>query len=150
MASINKTITMGNITRDPELRQTTSGISVTSFSLAVNEKLKDGTEEVTFINCVAYDKRAELICRYIKKGNPLFVEGKLKSRTWTDKNNNKRTEWEVIVNEVVFISAGRENPSQEAHSGNGMSSNPSSSIPNAYGGNSPAFEDVPDDGNLPF
>ena len=144
MASFNRITLIGNVTKDPELRQTQSGISVTSFSLAVNEKLKDGTEEVTFVNCVAYDKKAELICRYIKKGNPLFVEGKLKSRTWTDKNNNKRIEWEVLVNEIVFISSA--NTSQNAQT----SAQGSNYTPAAYGGVQSQFEDVPDDGTLPF
>jgi single-strand DNA-binding protein len=144
MTSFNRITLIGNITKDPELRQTTSGISATSFSLAVNEKLKDGTEEVTFVNCVAYDKKAELICRYIKKGYPLFVEGKLKSRTWTDKNNNKRTEWEVLVNEIVFLSSS--NTSQGAQT----SAQGSNYTPSAYGGTQAKFEDVPNDDTLPF
>ena len=144
MASYNRITLIGNITKDPELRQTTSGISVTSFSVAVNEKLKDGTEEVTFVNCVAYDKKAELICRYIKKGNPLFVEGKLKSRTWTDKNNNKRTEWEVLINEVVFLSSS--NSTQNAQT----AAQGSNYTPSAYGGTQAKFEEIPNDGDLPF
>lgn len=150
MQSYSKITIIGNMTRDPELRQTTSGISVVSFSLAVNEKRKDGTEHVDYVECVCYDKKAELVSRYVKKGDPLFVEGRLQSRKWTDKQGQTRVQWEVLVNEVVFISAGRENSSQGAHSGYGAPTNPTASVPSAYGGNSPAFEEVPDDSTLPF
>lgn len=150
MPSYNKIQIIGNVTADLELRQTTSGISVAPFSVAVNERLKDGTEEVTFFECVAYDKKAELIARYLKKRSPVFIDGKMKSRKWTDKQGQTRVQWEVLVNEVVFISAGRENTPQDAISGNGVSTNPPPTIPSAYGGNSPAFEEVPDDGTLPF
>ena len=149
MASYNKITIIGNMVRDAELRQTQSGISVTSFSVAVNEKLKDGTEEVTFIECVAYDKKAELICRYLKKGSAVFVEGKLKCRKWQDKQGNNRYSWEVLVGEVVFLT-GAQNTSQDAQSGTGVAPNPYANMPSAYGGNSPAFEEVPNDGDLPF
>lgn len=150
MAAFNRINIIGNLTRDPELRQTTSGISVAPFSVAVNERLKDGTEEVTFFECVSYDKKAELIARYLKKGSPVFIDGKMKSRKWTDKQGQTRVQWEILVNEVVFINAGRENSSQDAIAGYGISNNTNASIPPAYGGNSPAFEEVPDDGTLPF
>ena len=149
MASYNKITIIGNMVKEAELRQTTSGISVTSFSVAVNERLKDGTEEVTYIECVAYDKKADLICRYVKKGSPIFVEGKLKCRKWQDKQGNNRYSWEVLVGEVVFL-AGVQNTPQDALSGYGVSTNPTTNVPSAYGGNSPAFEEVPDDGTLPF
>lgn len=150
MASFNRINIIGNLTKDPELRQTTSGISVAPFSVAVNERLKDGTEEVTFFECVAYDKKAEFIARYLKKGSPVFIDGKMKSRKWTDKQGQTRVQWEVLVNEVVFISAGRENTPQDAITGYGASTNPTANVPSAYGGKSPAFEEVPDYGALPF
>ncbi len=150
MASYSKITLIGNMTRDPELRQTTSGISVVSFTLAVNRKDKDGTESVDYVEIVCYDKRAELVARYVKKGDPLFVEGRLQSRKWTDKQGQTRVQWEVLAFEVVFISAGRENSSQGANTGYGVSSNPAANVPSAYGGKMPAFEEVPDDGTLPF
>lgn len=138
MASYNKIYLIGNLTRDPELKLTQSGISVVPFTVAVNEKMKDWTEEVTFIDCVAYDKRAELIARYLKKGSPVFVSGRLTSRKWQDKQGNNRISWEVLVGEVVFI-GGHESTSAGAD------------VPSAYGGGNQAhFEEIPNDENLPF
>ena len=101
MASFNKVILMGNITADPELKQTISGKSVTSFNIAINGR---GTEAQThFITVVAWQSTAEFICRYFKRGNPIHICGRLETRQWTDKNNNKRTEVEVIAEEVAFV-----------------------------------------------
>lgn len=150
MASYNRIQIIGNVTADLELRQTQSGISATSFTVAVNEKLKDGTDETTFIDMVAFDKRADVAARYLGKGTPVFVEGKLKCRKWQDRQGNNRQSWEVLATEIVFISVGRENTPQDALSGNGVSSNPTANVPSAYGGKMPAFEEVPDDFQLPF
>ncbi len=142
--NINKTILGGRLTADPELKQTTSGISVCSFSLAVNRKFqKEGEQQQTdFINCVAWRNTAEFISRYFKKGSSLCIVGNIQTRTWTDQNNQKRFTTEVIVDEAMFVdskSDGGQAPSGDY-------------IPDAYTAPAaPKFEELnPDDDSLPF
>lgn len=107
----NKVILMGNLTRDPETRSTTSGQSVTSFSLAVSRSWKgqDGTqqEQTSFINCVAWGKPGEIIAQYVKKGRPLLVSGRLDQRSYEDKDGNKRQAVEVVVEDFNFVDSGQ-------------------------------------------
>lgn len=103
--NLNKVMLIGNLTRDPELRQTKSGINVSSFSIATNRKwtAKDGTkqEEVEFHNIVAWAKTAELITQYMKKGSGIFIEGRLQTRTY-EKDGIKRYSTEVVVENMQF------------------------------------------------
>ena len=107
----SKVILMGNLTRDPETRTTTSGQSVTSFSLAVSRQWRgsDGQnqEQTSFINCVAWGKPGEIIAQYVSKGSPLLVSGRLDQRSYDDKDGNKRTAVEVVVEDFNFIGGGR-------------------------------------------
>lgn len=97
---MNKVILTGRLTADIEIRQTNSGLAVTSFTLAVKRpRDKDATD---FINCVAWRQQAEFLGRYFKKGDPLEVVGTLTSRAYEDKNGNKRTVFEVVCDEVSF------------------------------------------------
>ena len=97
----NKVILMGNLTRDVELRTTTSGQSVANFSLAVSRSWRnqDGQQQdqTSFINCVAWGKPGEIISQYVKKGAPLLVSGRLDQRSYEDKDGNKRSAVEVVV-----------------------------------------------------
>lgn len=95
---LNVVTLQGRLTKDPELRNTGSGIPVTSFSLAVNGK-KDDT---TFIDCVAWRGTAEAICQYLGKGRMMVVEGSLQSREWNDKDGNRRKSIEVNVSQFHF------------------------------------------------
>lgn len=99
----NKFIGMGRLTRDAELKQTGTGIPVISFNVAIDRDIKaqDGTA-VDFVDCVAWRKTAEFLDRYFKKGDMIHIEGALQSRNYTDKNNNKRTAWEIQVEKVTF------------------------------------------------
>ena len=101
MRGFSKAIITGNITRDPELRTTTGGSSVCSFTVAVNRTYRgtDGEqkEEVSFIDCSAWGKLAETIAQYGKKGNGVLVSGRLNQRAWEDKNGNKRSSVEIVV-----------------------------------------------------
>lgn len=111
MRGFSKAIIAGNVTRDPEMRTTTSGSQVCSFSVAVNRTFRggDGTqqEQVSFIECVAWGKSAEIICQYVKKGSGLLVSGRLEQRSWDDKNSGqKRSRTEVIVEDFSFIGNG--------------------------------------------
>ena len=98
---------MGNLTRDPELRYIPSGQPVTSFSIAVNRVYLSQTgekkEEVSFIRCVVWGKRAEVCNEYLKKGSPVFVEGRLQSRSWDAQDGTKRSTIEVVAQNVRFL-----------------------------------------------
>lgn len=143
MASFNKVILIGNMTADPELKQTTSGISVCSFSIAVNRKFsKDGEQACDFITIQTWRQTAEFVSKHFKKGKPILVCGQLQQRTWTDNQGNKRYATEVVADEVSFV-GNNENATE-------TKSQPSTYTPNAYGGNNPQFEEVPNDGDLPF
>jgi single-strand DNA-binding protein len=99
---------MGNITKDTELRYSPSNVAVMTFSLAVNSivgKDVDGNKktEVLFVDVVAFGKQAETINQYCKKGSPLFVEGRLRLRTWEDKDKNKHSKYEVVLSGFQLI-----------------------------------------------
>ena len=107
----NKVILMGNLTRDVEMRTTQSGQTVANFSLAVSRSWKDQNgqtqEQTSFINCVAWGKPGEIIAQYVSKGSPLLVSGRLDQRSYDDKDGNKRTAVEVVVEDFNFIGGGR-------------------------------------------
>lgn len=110
MASVNKVLLMGNLTRDPQLSYLPSQTPVVEFGLAVNRvfKKQDGTEgkETCFVDCQMFGKRAEAIQKYVKKGDPLFVEGRLKLDQWQDQDGNKRSRLRVFVENFEFLSRG--------------------------------------------
>jgi single-strand DNA-binding protein len=107
MANFNKVLLMGNLTKDPELRYTPQGTAVVNLRLAVNRRFKDKNqemkEEVCFITCVVWDKQAETCNQYLHKGSPVFVEGRLQSRSWEDNTGNKRSVIEVRAERVQFL-----------------------------------------------
>jgi len=123
MANFNKVLLIGNLTKDPELRYTPQGMAVANLRLAVNRKYKDRNnemkDEVCFITAVVWDKQAETCNQYLRKGSPLFVEGRLQSRTWQDNAGNKRSVVEVRAERVQFLggspnkNASSESPSVE-------------------------------------
>ena len=112
MQAFNKVILAGNLTRDPELRYTPSGTAIAKFGLALNRKWKDSQsgemrEEVTFVDVDAFGKQAELIGQYVKKGNPLLVEGRLKMDTWEDKQTQqKKSRLGVVMEGMTFLGTG--------------------------------------------
>jgi single-strand DNA-binding protein len=109
MASYNKVLLMGNLTRDPQMRYIPStNTPVVDFGIAVNRRFKaasgEDREEVTFIDCSAFAKTAELINQYFSKGKPIFVEGRLKLDQWEDKQGGgKRSKLSVVVENFQFI-----------------------------------------------
>ena len=141
MASFNKVILVGNMTADPELKQTREGTSVCSFSIAVNRRFaKNG--ECDFITIIAWRQQAEFVTRYFKKGQPILICGQLQTRTWTDNQGQKRYATEVVADEVAFVG---NNSSSEAKA------EPSTYMPSAYSGiPNPQFQEIPNDGDLPF
>ena len=105
MASFNKVMLMGNLTRDPELRFTANGSAVASFGLAVNRKFKQGDEwvdDVCFVDITVWGKQGENCAEYLSKGRPAFIEGYLKFSTW-ESDGQKRNKLEVVANTVQFL-----------------------------------------------
>lgn len=118
MASLNKVFLIGNLTRDPELRYTPQGIAVTNLRVAVNRRFRDRTgeqkEETCFITVVVWDKQAEACNQYLSKGKPVFVEGRLVSRTYENNSGQKRYIQEVRAERVQFLSPiGKAEPLEE-------------------------------------
>jgi single-strand DNA-binding protein len=108
MANFNRVILAGNLTRDPELRYTPKGTAIASFGLAINRKWKSETgeskEEVTFVDVEVWDRQAEIIAQYFKKGRPILVEGRLKYDQWEDKNTHqKQSKLKVRLESFSFI-----------------------------------------------
>lgn len=109
-ASLNRVFLIGNLTRDPELRYIPSGQAVTTFTLAVNRVYTAGTgerkEDTSFIRVVVWARRAEVCNEFLRKGSPVFVEGRLQSRTWEAQDGTKRSSIEVVANNVQFLGRG--------------------------------------------
>ena len=140
----NKVILVGNLTKDVELKQTPTGVSVATFSVAVNRRYKDadGNQATDFINIVAWRKTAEFVAQYFKKGNPILIDGELQVRSYNDNNGNKRYVTEVIANEVAFV-GGKDVSAGAAPT----------YVPEAYtnvGTAAPNFEAVSEEDDLPF
>ena len=150
MASFNKVILIGNMTADPELKQTPAGISVCSFSIAVNRRFAradQGQQNVDFINIVTWRQQAEFVSRYFKKGNPILICGQLQTRSWNDNQGQKRYATEVVADEVSFVASANQaagavpagSYTPEAYGAAAFSSTPGAN-----------FEEIPNDGDLPF
>ncbi len=112
MASINKVIIIGNLGRDPEVRYTPNGAAICNVSLATTRNWKDKTsgekvEETEWHRVVFYDRLAEIAGEYLKKGRPVYVEGRLKTRKWTDKDGAEKYTTEIIASEMQLL-GGRE------------------------------------------
>jgi len=125
MASFNKVILMGNLTRDPETRVTAAGLTICKFGLAVNRvfSTKDGErkEDTTFVDIDAFGKQAEVITKYIRKGDPIFVEGRLKFDQWEGNDGQKRSKLGVVLDKFEFISGRSGNDSNSGSSDSGNS-----------------------------
>lgn len=131
--SYNKAIIIGRTTKDIELKQTQSGKNVCSFSVAVDRRYdRDKTD---FLNIVAWGKTAEFVQQYFHKGDQIGIDGRVETRSYEDKNGNKRTAVEIVA-EAVFFIGGKATASDDNK---------------PAGGNPAAFEEVPDEGeDLPF
>lgn len=107
MASLNRVILIGNLTRDPELRFTAGGKPVASFGLAVNRnytnKQGEKVQAVDYFNIVTWNRQAELCAEYVRKGTPIALEGRLQSRSWETEDGQKRSVVEVVAERVQFL-----------------------------------------------
>jgi single-strand DNA-binding protein len=111
MANYNKVFLMGNLTRDPELRYLQNGRAVANIGMAINRKYRNKNtqemvEETTFVDLEAWGQQAETICRYMTKGQPMFVEGRLKLDSWEDRDGQKRSRMRVVIENFQFLSGG--------------------------------------------
>lgn len=101
---INQVVLIGRLTRDPELRRTNTGTAVANFTLAVNRDFaKDAEQEADFVNCVAWQKTAELVSQYVHKGDMVAIVGRIQTRSYQDNAGNNRTAVEVVVSTVQFM-----------------------------------------------
>ncbi len=117
MASFNKVILMGGLTRDPELKQAASGVKVADLSLAISEQWKDRTtgeskETTCYVDVVVWQKQAELCCQYLTKGRQVLVEGRLQLDTWENPQGEKRSKLRVRADRVQFLSDGKRSDAQ--------------------------------------
>jgi len=150
---LNRIILMGRLARDPELRHTQTGIAVASFRLAVDRDFKNkdtGEKGTDWIDVVAWRGTAEFVSKYFSKGRLAVVEGRLQLRDWTDRDGNKRTNAEVVADNVYFGESRR-----DADASGGSYSRPAAPSPAAdYGlppeGGDQFAELSDDDGELPF
>ena len=102
---MNKVFLIGNLTRDPEMRSTQSGVAVCNFSIAVNRRFKkeNGEQETDFLNVVAWRQLAELCNKYLAKGRKVAVTGSIQTRQYEAKDGSKRTAWDIVAEEVEFL-----------------------------------------------
>lgn len=147
MASVNKVTLIGNLTRDPELKYTPKGTAVCKFGIACNRKWKDDSgqqkEDVTFIDVDAWGRTAEAISQYLKKGRPIYIEGRLKLDQWDDKQTNqKRSKLGVVCESFQFLDSGSGQGSSRPNSAESSGKAPSQSAPDTH----PA----PEDDDVPF
>lgn len=145
--NFNKIILGGRLTEDPELRTTPSGISVTSFTIAVNRRnAKEGEKSADFFTVTAWRNTAEFITKYFRKASSICVVGTLETRTWTDDKGVKRYGVDIVADEAHFVDTKSEAPAavQQAHGGYQPYQ------PYQPAANAPSFEPLGDDDELPF
>ncbi len=149
--SVNKVILLGNVGKDPEMRSTAGGMTVANFAIATSERIKgqDGnyTEKTEWHNLVAFQRTAEIVRDYVKKGNKLYIEGRLQTSSWDDKaSGQKKYRTEVIVSDLSLLSGRGEGSDSSASTGGYSRSNSAaSSSSNSYDQRTPAS--VPDYGD---
>jgi single-strand DNA-binding protein len=144
MASFNKVILMGNLTRDPESRQAQSGTMVVKAGLAVNDRRPDGnggwTDQAHFFDITLFGARGESFARFHKKGSSVLIEGRLQYSSWEDKETGqKRNKVDVLVDQWSFVGGSREGSNSESRQGGEAA--PEFPAPESFGGSSSA--DVP-------
>ncbi len=149
--NLNKVILAGRITADPELKQTQSGISVVSFSIAVNRRFasrdaQQGQPEADFFRVTAWRSTAEFIAKYFRKGSAICITGSIQNRTWTDQQGQKRYSTDIIADEANFVES-RNAQDNGVAAGGDIYSAPSYSSPSQ---GAPKFEEIKTDDDLPF
>jgi single-strand DNA-binding protein len=149
MASLNKVFLMGNLTRDPEVRTTTTGLKIAKLGLAVNRRFRtrdnEQREETTFVDIDAFGQDAETLERYCQKGSPLFVEGRLRLDQWQSNTGENRSKLTVVLERFQFI-GGRDSGQSQESSG----SYQAPATPSTQASHPPEEKDSFEDDNVPF
>lgn len=162
MASVNKVILIGNLGRDPEMRYTPSGSAICSLRIATartwkNKDSGERVEETEWHSVVMYDRLAEVAGEYLRKGSPVYVEGRLKTRKWQDKDGNDRYTTEIVAEEMKMLGGGREGAAAPAPAPRDAAHRPApaprpaaapAARPTGGGGGSAGLDDM--DGDIPF
>lgn len=161
--NLNKVILGGRLTATPELRQTPSGVMVTSFTIAVNRRFaarsedgQNGQPQADFIRVTAWRQQAEFVCRYFQKGSSICVVGSIQTRTWNDQQGNKQYSTDVVADEINFVDAKGEGPANGASAympsaySDAQYATPAGQAPASQGGTAPQFETLEGDDELPF
>ena len=145
---MNKVFLIGNLTRDPELTETGSGVSVCHFAIAVNRSYtsQDGERQTDFFNVTAWRGLADTVARYVKKGSKVAVSGSIQIRNYEDNQGQRRTAVDVIAQDVEFLTA------RQAEGGNDFydAPVPAPARENAPARRKPQLESFEDDGDIPF
>ncbi len=164
--NFNKVILGGRLTAAPELRQTPSGVMVTSFTVAVNRRFAQRSDDgqtsqpqADFIRITAWRQQAEFVCKYFQKGSSICVVGSIQTRTWNDQQGNKQYSTDVVADEIHFVDAKGEGPGFQQNAGSAYMpsaygepqySTPAGQAPASQGGAAPQFETLEGDDELPF
>lgn len=149
---LNVVVLTGRLTADPELRHTPNDIAVTSFTLAVNRKFsRPGEEKQTdFIDIVAWRNTAEFVCKYFKKGQLIAIEGSIQTRTYQDKDGNKRKAFEIVARDAQFAES-KKSASDDSFESKSSSSSTMNEFNDSYSsGNNDDFQTIESDDDLPF
>ena len=129
MAGLNRVVLVGRIVRDPELRKTNSGTSVTSFTVAVDNPIKTGAEKsASFVPCTCWSKTAENVAKYCVKGSLVGIDGRISQRSYEDKSGQKRSVVEVIAENVQFLERKNAVENNDTNPSNGMGGGVSESV----------------------
>lgn len=148
--SLNRVFLMGNLTRDIEVRHTSQNMAIAKMSLAVNRKFKtqsgEQREEVTYVDCDAFGRTAEVMAQYLRKGRPVFIEGRLKLDQWQDQQGNKRNKLFVVVESFQFVDSGQGG----GQGGGGSGGGGGYSSGGGGGGGGYDSDPVPPDDDIPF
>ena len=161
--NLNKVILGGRLTAAPELRQTPSGVMVTSFTVAVNRRFASrgedgqaGQPQADFIRVTAWRQQAEFVCKYFQKGSSICIVGSIQTRTWNDQQGNKQYSTDVVADEINFVDSKSENPNGGASAympsaySEPQYSTPVGQAPASQSGMAPQFETLENDEELPF
>jgi single-strand DNA-binding protein len=143
--SVNKVFLMGNLTRDVQLKHTANNTAIANFGLAVNRRYRNSSgemqEETTFVDCEAWARTAETMAKYLNKGRPVFVEGRLRLNEWQDRDGNKRSKLLVVVDTFTFVDSRQGGGNQ----GGGNQGGSRQAEPAGTGGHDggPSNDDIP-------
>ncbi|HHV31111.1 single-stranded DNA-binding protein [Caproiciproducens sp. LBM24188] len=149
---LNVAVLMGRLVADPELRHTANDISVTSFTLAVDRSyVKAGADrQVDFIDVVAWRSTADFVCKYFRKGQLVAVQGSIQTRSYTDKDGNKRKAFEVVADNVHFAESKRDSAAASGNYHSRADVSADQPAPAYASGDTGDFEEMPSDDDLPF